>query len=120
MIAILKHGRPLALLLSLLHLAGCTATIWQPRIIETSDFVNSDGIVGFVKCHMKAGDIYVFKAWHLSDDHQTLTGKGLHYGVDRKRSTPGEFTVELAEIALIETTHPGEFVSGPAAVMGVM
>jgi hypothetical protein len=107
-----------ALALTVAALGACTR-VWQARFVRPAPPIELDPEAAFVKCHMPDGGVYVFDHWALTDK-RWISGTATQYGPTHEIVRRGEASLDLAEVALIETNRPQEIVNVGHVTVGVI
>ncbi len=94
-------GPALAAVLTL----GCGVKTWNPTVLTPDQPIpaNSDG--DLLKVHMLSGELYLLEEWSVRDQAAALVGNGTLYDVDRVGRGEGEYTIPIADIALLEANN---------------
>jgi hypothetical protein len=101
-----KRARGAVTLLAALALAACGIATWNPTLRTTADMPADPGERdAYLKVHMTSGELYVLDRWTRPEAGQPLTGSGSRFGVDRNLEESGQFSVPVADIALLETNR---------------
>ncbi len=75
----------------------------ETKLVEPQDAASLDKKSTFLKAHMKNGDVYILKVWHVNPQAGLVSGAGEHFDVNRKLIGTGQAVIPLAEVALFET-----------------
>src|SRR5690349_4189259 len=98
---------------------GATGCIERIRRQVSADLTTVDKQAAFLKVHMRNGDVYVLRSWHVNVT--TLSGFGERQGVDRRPSPAQSYEIPMADVALFETNVVETSPSVAAlAVVGVV
>jgi hypothetical protein len=97
---------------------GC-ARVWEARFVRPPPPIALDPDARFVKCHMADGTVYVFDHWALTQG-RWLYGTATYYSAGRDILRRGDFNLDLASVALIETNRPQDLPRAGYAVVGVI
>ena len=75
----------------------------------------------YLKAHMRDGRVYVLANWTVDEGHGVVQGNGDLLGPDRQIIKQGNFHVDLADVALLETNrvHTSPLVAGLAVVTSI-
>ncbi len=98
---------------------GCT-TVWKARFLKPTEYGDIDPETRFLKCHTFDGAVVVFEDWQLDKATQMLTGRGIHYDLDRNPVSKGKIRVAYTDIVLLETNDPQSVAETHLAVLGVV
>jgi hypothetical protein len=93
--------------------------VWEARYVRPPPPIALDPDAAFVKCHMSDGTVYVFDRWSLTQG-RWLSGSATHYGAGRDVLKSGNFQIDLATVALIETNRPQDVIRWGYVTVGVV
>lgn len=100
----MARTRPLLLVaaLGVLSAPGCgkhlVRTLHAPTEIETLDERSP-----FLKIHLADGRVYVLADWRVDPTSGTIHGTGSLLGINREEEASGAFSVDPADVVLLET-----------------
>lgn len=119
-----SNPRTIGLALALLGafvLCGCGVKSVHRTTVSPEDFRSLDGKSPYLKCHMKDGGVYVLSPWNVLPGGRSVHGHGKPLDPNRRAVGDGDFTVDIAAVALFETNiaHRSAAVTGLAIVTGI-
>ena len=80
------------------------STILQNRTVFDKDDI--------IKLHLTNGDLYILDSLKIDSSKKIITGKGIHFDINRNPIDSGKYKVNINEIALIEVNdHSGTTIS---------
>lgn len=90
-------------------LAGChffVDTSFRKQYTDYNSFVHENPVQpGFMKVHYKDGRVVVYDSWELSSEQDSLIGIGKLFDLHRKAIQEGSISININEIAIIETNQ---------------
>jgi hypothetical protein len=112
-------ARSLAAAVLIVSLAGCHRVL-VPELHSPAEVPAAPAELPMLKAHMKSGELYVLDSWRLAADGDRLEGTGTLYSVTRESVTEGPVTIDVAEVAVLESNRPEAVGSGGTVLLGIM
>lgn len=97
--------------------ASCAERL-ERTLVKPTAAATLDKKSPYLKIHMKSGELYVLTQWSMSPDQTVVTGMGEHFDWQRNVLGVGPATVQLADVALLETNVTR--ISGPGVAMAII
>lgn len=108
-------------LLVLTLLAACGTRTQERRLVAPEQAPTLDHRSGWLKVHLRNGDLYVLNQWRTDSISGTVTGSGQHLDHNRVVLTDGPQQVAMDSVALFETNvlHKSAGIASLAVLSGV-
>lgn len=101
--------------------AGCSQTVWTPRIHPPTDVPPPDqGRVRYLKAHLHSGDMLLLTEWEpVRTGDEALRGTGTRFDAARRPVGTGRFAVPLDSVALLEANRPEAIARVPLTGLAI-
>lgn len=97
----------LSLLLTVAAMAvgGCGISTVSRHLLSPAQVLGAQHDSVFLKAHMMAGDLYVFRDWRLDSLPVQILGSGIHLDWNRELIDSGNYSVPFDSVAIFETNE---------------
>lgn len=114
-------------MLIFLFMFSCKTVAVKREIKKVQEIATISPNHKFIKSHMKDGTVYILHDWSFDTINNSINGYGSLLGINRNviemrdniktKTKDNLFTVNLSEVALIETNDTGSSIAGGLAVV---
>ncbi len=106
------------LLVSAIFGAGCGVNTVSKHLFAPEQIRSAQRGAGFLKAHMVAGDMYIFKNWQVDSTQTRIVGSGKHLDWNREPLDSGNCSVLLDSVVIFETNEVRP--SAAVAALGIV